>query len=111
MSWISGLYSILKLENLDYTSEFFNYIGSLYDYIIIDSGKVGYSNINDSLIKSLCEVSYKNLVVSSNDTVSIRGIGLALNKVKLANVDWILNLSNNSIISDKAKKSIGDSSS
>ena len=110
LSWISGLYSVLKLENLDYTSEFFNYVGSLYDYIIIDSGKLGYSNINDSLIKSLCEISYKNLVVSSNDTVSIRGIGLALNKVKLANVDWILNLSNNSIISDKAKKSIGDSS-
>lgn len=107
LTWISGLYSSIKLENIDYTSDFLNYVGNLYDYIIIDSGKIGYSSLSDSLIKSLCDISHKSLVVSSNDSYTTRGISLALNRVKITNVGWVINLASTSIIGDKSKKNMG----
>ena len=109
LTWISGLYSTIKLENIDYTEEFLNYLGNQYDYILIDSGKVGYSSLSDSLIKSLCDISHKSLVVSNNDSYTTRGISLALNKLKITEVGWIINLSNNSVISEKSKKSMNSS--
>lgn len=107
LTWISGLYSSIKLENIDYTSDFLNYVGNIYDYIVIDSGKIGYSSLSDSLIKSLCDISHKSLVVSSNDSYTTRGISLALNRVKLTNVGWVINLASTSIIGDKSKKNMG----
>ena len=103
LSWISGLYSTLRLENIDYTGDFINYIGNLYDYIVIDSGKIGYSSLSDSLIKSLCDISHKSLVVSSNDSFTTRGINLALSKAKITGVGWVINLTNTSVIGDKEK--------
>ena len=107
LTWISGLYSSIKLENIDYTSDFLNYVGNMYDYIVIDSGKIGYSSLSDSLIKSLCDISHKSLVVSSNDSYTTRGISLALNRVKITNVGWVINLASTSIIGDKSKKNMG----
>lgn len=107
LTWISGLYSSIKLENIDYTSDFLNYVGNMYDYIVIDSGKIGYSSLSDSLIKSLCDISNKSLVVSSNDSYTTRGISLALNRVKITNVGWVINLASTSIIGDKSKKNMG----
>lgn len=107
LTWISGLYSSIKLENIDYTSDFLNYVGNMYDYIVIDSGKMGYSSLSDSLIKSLCDISHKSLVVSSNDSYTTRGISLALNRVKITNVGWVINLASTSIIGDKSKKNMG----
>lgn len=107
LTWISGLYSSIKLENIDYTSDFLNYVGNMYDYIVIDSGKIGYSGLSDSLIKSLCDISHKSLVVSSNDSYTTRGISLALNRVKITNVGWVINLASTSIIGDKSKKNMG----
>lgn len=107
LTWISGLYSSIKLENIDYTSDFLNYVGNTYDYIVIDSGKIGYSSLSDSLIKSLCDISHKSLVVSSNDSYTTRGISLALNRVKITNVGWVINLASTSIIGDKSKKNMG----
>lgn len=107
LTWISGLYSSIKLENIDYTSDFLNYVGNIYDYIVIDSGKIGYSSLSDSLIKSLCDISHKSLVVSSNDSYTTRGISLALNRVKITNVGWVINLASTSIIGDKSKKNMG----
>lgn len=107
LTWISGLYSSIKLENIDYTSDFLNYVGNMYDYIVIDSGKIGYSSLSDSLIKSLCDISHKSLVVSSNDSYTTRGISLALNKAKITNVGWVINLASTSIIGDKSKKNMG----
>ena len=97
------------MENIDYTEEFLNYLGNQYDYIVIDSGKIGYSSLSDSLIKSLCDISHKSLVVSNNDSYTTRGISLALNKLKITGVGWIINLSNNSVISEKSKKSMNSS--
>ena len=107
LTWISGLYSSIKLENIDYTSDFLNYVGNMYDYTVIDSGKIGYSSLSDSLIKSLCDISCKSLVVSSNDSYTTRGISLALNRVKITNVGWVINLASTSIIGDKSKKNMG----
>lgn len=107
LTWISGLYSSIKLENIDYTSDFLNYVGNMYGYIVIDSGKIGYSSLSDSLIKSLCDISHKSLVVSSNDSYTTRGISLALNRVKITNVGWVINLASTSIIGDKSKKNMG----
>lgn len=107
LTWISGLYSSIKLENIDYTSDFLNYVGNMYDYIVIDSGKIGYYSLSDSLIKSLCDISHKSLVVSSNDSYTTRGISLALNRVKITNVGWVINLASTSIIGDKSKKNMG----
>lgn len=107
LNWISGLYSTLRLENIDYTSDFINYIGNLYDYIVIDSGKIGYSSLSDSLIKSLCDISHKSLVVSVNDSYTTRGINLALSKAKITEVGWVINLTNTSVIGDKSKKNMG----
>lgn len=112
LTWLSGIYSDLKLETIDDFESFINYIGSYYDYIVVDVGKLGYSNLNDSMIKSLSDIAFINFVITTNDTSSIRGTSLKIKKIGLSNasnIRYFINLSKNSILSDISKKSIGNS--
>lgn len=109
LSCINGLYAPIQLETIDGFPEFINHLGSKYDYIVCDSGKLGYSKLIDSLIKNLSEVSYRNCVVSVNDTHTIRGTSLILARNGIKNYDYILNMSRNSVVTDVSKKSIGNS--
>lgn len=109
LSCINGLYAPIQLETIDGFPEFINHLGSKYDYIVCDSGKLGYSKLIDSLIKSLSEVAYRNCVISVNDTHTIRGTSLILARHGIKNYDYILNMSRNSVVTDISKKSIGNS--
>ena len=109
LSCINGLYAPIQLETIDGFPEFINHLGSKYDYIVCDSGKLGYSKLIDSLIKSLSEVAYRNCVISVNDTHTIRGTSLILSRHGIKNYDYILNMSRNSVVTDISKKSIGNS--
>lgn len=109
LSCINGLYAPIQLETIDGFPEFINHLGSKYDYIVCDSGKLGYSKLIDSLIKSLSEVAYRNCVISLNDTYTIRGTSLILARNGIKNYDYILNMSRNSVVTDVSKKSIGNS--
>lgn len=109
LSCINGLYAQIHLETIDGFSEFINYLGNKYDYIVCDSGKLGYSKLVDSLIKSISDIAHRNCVVSVNDTHTIRGTSLILARQGIKNYDYLLNMSRNSIITDVSKKSIGNS--
>lgn len=109
LSCINGLYAQIHLETIDGFSEFINYLGNKYDYIVCDSGKLGYSKLVDSLIKSLSDIAHRNCVVSVNDTHTIRGTSLILARNGIKNYDYLLNMSRNSIITEVSKKSIGNS--
>lgn len=109
LSCINGLYAQIHLETIDGFSEFINHLGNKYDYIVCDSGKLGYSKLVDSLIKSLSDIAHRNCVVSVNDTHTIRGTSLILARNGIKNYDYLLNMSRNSIITEVSKKSIGNS--
>lgn len=109
LSCINGLYAQIHLETIDGFSEFINHLGNKYDYIVCDSGKLGYSKLVDSLIKSISDIAHRNCVVSVNDTHTIRGTSLILARQGIKNYDYLLNMSRNSIITEVSKKSIGNS--
>ena len=109
LSCINGLYAQIHLETIDGFSEFINHLGNKYDYIVCDSGKLGYSKLVDSLIKSISDIAHRNCVVSVNDTNTIRGTSLILARQCIKNYDYLLNMSRNSIITEVSKKSIGNS--
>ena len=96
LDYIGGLYAkqdSVKLVSADYTT-FFNYCGNNYDYVIVDMGKLGCSDIGDQLIKIVSDIAYRNVVVTTNDKFEVRtfSVRLTQNKIDKNNVAWLLNM-------------------
>lgn len=72
-----------------------NFLGSLYDNIVIDLGKLGSSEISDQVIKIITSISERTFFIS---TLSKFDINLALTKIRVLNmslskISWIINMS------------------
>lgn len=80
---------------------FLNFLGSLYDNIVIDLGKLGSSDMTDQIAKVLCGVSSATMLITSNNDIDIR-----MFRRRISNVDirldksvWIANQCRNTSIS------------
>lgn len=108
--YFSGLYSEVlnsELNEVDFTS-LFNAIGNVYDYIIVDGGKLGSNEKQTALQKMVDDISDKAFIVSINKIDAIRNtylkcksIGLNLNGSR-----WILNMNRDQKIEPIAQKII-----
>lgn len=109
IDYITGLYGTVPSREIAAAqfSELLNYLGEKYDYIVIDSGRIGESFLHDSLIKELCSVSYANIYVVNGSSplqinsamVKIKNSGITLSRVSV-----LLNMCTNSGISEAVKK-------
>jgi hypothetical protein len=113
IDYLSGVYyrvDNLKLSTADYTG-FFNTLGSMYNYIIIDFGRLGSNDVNDMLIKTISDICIKNVVVTTPDKFEVRNFKTKLleNKLDLNKIAWLVNLCESTTIDDKVKQMISPS--
>ena len=96
VDYLSGLYYRVdkqKIINADYTG-LFNLIGSQYEYIIVDLGRLGNSELNDMIIQIISEITFKNIVVTTPDRFEVRNFNMKLraNNMDLQKIVWLLNM-------------------
>jgi hypothetical protein len=113
IDYFSGLCGKLNTSKFVMTdfSPLLNDIGGIYDYIIVDLGKVGTSDTTDALIKMFTDISPKSICVTLNDGATCRNASV---KLQLAGVDasklhWVLNLAVTTAVDEMTKKSVGKS--
>lgn len=113
ISYVSGIYEkpdVVKLVSANYSS-LLNFCGSSYDYIVIDLGKIGASDINNQLIKAIFNISRNNIVVTSNDKIDIRNTRFELqrNNINFNNLSWLINLGENTKLDESCRSIINPS--
>lgn len=106
--YLSGLYyrpDAYKLATANY-DEFFSILGNNFQYIIIDFGRLGSSEISDQLIKAVSDVSFKNIVVTTTNNFEIRNFKNKLNDlhIRLDNVAWLFNMCTTTALDQKVKE-------
>lgn len=111
LDYMSGFYAkpdLIKLVSADYTN-FFNYCGNSYDYIVVDSGRFGASDVNDQILKVIASISRGVVVVTTPDKLEIRNTSMYLSDSGIINlnVSWLINLAESTKLDEKAKKKIG----
>lgn len=97
LDYMPGVYRSFdesKLYGVDFTT-LLNKLGEMYDYIIIDIGRMGSCRAYDTVIRSMASVAHKIAVTTLNDpfdtrSTSIKLEGLGIDRSKVV---WILNLS------------------
>ena len=71
----------------------FNLLEGLYDYIIIDAGRLGSTEVNDDLIKQLTDISIGSVAVTTENHFCIRDFHSKIVRAKLDinKVYWVIN--------------------
>lgn len=111
LDYFSGVYQRIdprRLMMVDF-SGFITYLGNKYNYIIVDLGRIGSSDSSDELIHMFSSIAPKSLLVTLNNTIDTRSakIKLMQNNIDAKNIVWVLNMSDNTIVSPQVQKSIG----
>lgn len=88
--YINGIYSRIDDSNIangEY-EKLFNYLGNMYDYIVVDCGNVGESEIKNSMIRSIVGASTKKIYVTNGSSpVKVK---VALNKAEEAGINELV---------------------
>lgn len=111
LDYISGLYTkapLIRYMTVDF-GKFLSYFGSKYDYIVIDLGRVGGSEVQNALIRMISLIAYKNVVIALHNRGDMRSLKLRLDseKIRPENLIWMLNMSKNAAIDDVMRRCIG----
>lgn len=114
LDYISGLYTkpdSIKLAATDFTT-FFNYCGNSYDYVVVDLGRLGNSSLNDQIIKMICDIAYKCIVVTTNDKFEARTFRLKIiqSKLDIEHITWLLNMCESTSLDATTKKAVSPAS-
>lgn len=112
IDYLSGCYYRVESSKViiaDY-SNLLNILGQKYDYIIVDMGRLGSSELGDQIIKAFTEISSKNVVVTPQDQFNIRNFILKLNEnsINTMNISWLLNMCNTTTLNNKIKESFSN---
>lgn len=110
IDYISGVYYKVdsnKLASADYTT-FFNFLSSKYNYIVVDLGRLGSSDINDQLIKVISDISNKNVVITTSDRFEVRNFKMKIteNQLRIQNIAWMLNMCEATSVDERVKKAV-----
>lgn len=112
IDYMGGIYAsvdIAKLMAVKFT-EFMNYLGNCYDYVILDLGRLGSSDVSNAIIKMADTISYTSVAVTLKDNIDVRNTSI---KARDLNLDmkktvWILNMADNTTIDKLTTKSVGE---
>lgn len=113
ISYFSGCYtgvSYKQVESVDW-SQLMNTLGSEYDYIIVDLGRLGGSEAGTSLIKMFNRISFNDVAVALHSDGDVRSMIVRMQTAKLNRdkIVWLLNMAENNRLTETMKKSIGNS--
>lgn len=110
LHYLSGLYyrpDSYKLATANY-EELFSLLGSNFQYIIIDFGRLGSNEIGDQLIKVTSDIAYRNIVVTTANQFEVRNFKSKLTNINI-NMDsiaWLFNMCTTTALDTKIKDSI-----
>lgn len=110
LDYLSGLYTrpdVVKLMSCDY-SGLMNYLGNSYDYVIMDFGRLGASDINNQILKNFSDIARSTVMITLSDKLEIRNGRIELQKAKLNinKVAWLLNMAETTKIDDTSRSRI-----
>lgn len=110
IDYASGLYykpDVVRFISAD-LSAFINSCANEYDYVIIDFGRLGASDINNQLIKVFSAISMRTVVVTSSDRLEIRNTRRDIQEIgiNINNVAWLVNLASSTKLDDKSRQRI-----
>lgn len=113
LDYFSGSYTRIdprKLAMIDF-SDYITYLGNRYDYIIVDLGKVGASEVGDEIIKMFVDISDKAIFVSLNNMADARiaQMHLTSSNIDVSKLIWVLNLVTSSSVDSGIQKVIKES--
>ena len=76
-----------------------------YDYVIIDCGRLGASDLNDQLTKAMADVAYKVVAVTPSEFIEVRNFRNLLQEehIDITKIAWLLNMCRNTKINDKMR--------
>lgn len=101
IDYLGGLYvgcTGKELLNIKF-DELFNFIGNMYDVIVVDLGRVGGNVEFESVVKSIVEISKMYYIVTHNDTVAVRNAIIRLSECGITNkATWIIRSQGKSIV-------------
>lgn len=101
IEYLGGLYvgcTGKELLNIKF-DELFNFIGNMYDVIVVDLGRVGGNIEFESVVKSIVEISKMYYIVTHNDTVAVRNAIIRLSECGITNkATWIIRSQGKSIV-------------
>lgn len=105
--YLSGLYyrpESYKLASANY-EELFSLLGENFQYIIIDFGRLGSSELGDQLIKVISDVAYRNIVVTTANQFEVRNFKSKLTNLNMImeNIAWLLNMCTTTALDAKIK--------
>jgi len=110
IDYMSGLYyraDAGKLATANYT-ELLNFLGNMYQYIIVDMGRLGNSEVNDNVIKAFSDIAYRCITVTTSDKFEARNFSIKLknNGIDLSKIAWLVNMCETTNIDEKTRQSI-----
>lgn len=110
LHYLSGLYyrpDSYKLATANY-EELFSLLGSNFQYIIIDFGRLGSNEIGDQLIKVVSDISYRNIVVTTANQFEVRNFKSKLTNlnINMDSIAWLFNMCTTTALDTKIKDSI-----
>lgn len=113
LDYLSGLYAKTDLSmfmSADF-SQLITYLGNSYDYIICDMGRIGGSEAQNSLIRTIDGISMKNVCVSLHDSVDIRSAAIRIGneQVSREKTIWLLNMATSTKLDSIMQKSLAKS--
>lgn len=101
IDYLGGLYvgcTGKELLNIKF-DELFNFIGNMYDVIVVDLGRLGGNIEFESIVKSIVEISKMYYIVTHNDTVAVRNAIIRLSECGITNkATWIIRSQGKSIV-------------
>lgn len=97
-----------KVLSVDYSS-FFKACAEKYNYIVIDLGKIGYSELNDKLIKRITDIASTSILVVNKDNLDIIGVDSKLREsgITRGKLRWLLNMGMDTKLPREIKDVIG----
>lgn len=113
VDYFSGIYNRVesyKLASVDFT-ELFNCLGENYDYIILDMGRIGGSEVTNSLIKMINSIASSINIITCNNNVA--DTHYIMSKLKLERISQnksklVFNLCSSSAINADIKSEIAN---
>lgn len=112
LDYFSGLYDkadLYKFAAVDF-SEFINFFGNEYDYIVADLGRLGGNEISSALIRLFNRISWRNVCVCLPERNDIRNVFVKIKNEELDSkkMIWLLNMADSTKLDPDLKKMIND---
>lgn len=110
LHYLSGLYyrpDSFKLASADYDG-LFTLLSNNFQYIIVDFGRLGSSEVGDQLIKVITDIAYRNIVVTTANQFEVRNFKSKLTNlnIRLDSIAWLFNMCTTTALDPKIKELI-----